>query len=303
MCTSNSQPPGLGFCDEDRVVVVFRIGGVDGDDELAAVVAAAGDLRRVGLLRDGARLAQNFLGKGGAQAVAGDGREDVHARVAGPTEHLDHAADGIGGRVLPAFQIDDDELSRLRGGVAGDVDAAFERLVVRFRPCEFVFLPENADDAPGAAGNHLDDLAAHFLIVGSRAALAGFGGRAGGLDADAVAVESGEGLAARDEDAGVDCEIDADRFVLQIADDRVEKRVAVGHELDRAEERSFRGGLTHAAFSFLNGCFLFLRRYWQGIEFLGAAYDEFPGGEVAKHSGEFAVAVGGDIERFGDLAF
>ena len=192
---------GLGLGNVDSVVVILRVAGVDGDDELLPVVAAAGDLRLVRLLRHGARLDQHLFRKGCPQPVAGDGREYIDPRIPWPAEHLDHPADRIGGRVLPAFQVHNDRLSRLGGGVAGDVDAAVERLVVGLHPCELVLLSENADDSPGAAGKNLDHLAAHFLLVRSRAALAGSRTWCGWHDADAVAVERCVSLAAWDEDA------------------------------------------------------------------------------------------------------
>jgi hypothetical protein len=98
----------------------------------------------------------------------------------------------------------------------------------------------------------------------------------------------------------VDGEVDAAGLVFRIADDRVEKRVAVGQELDRAGERAFRGGLRgRLGFRFL----FLLRRFRQGVEFFRTAGDQLRGGEIFQDAAELAVAVGGDFERFCDLGF
>jgi hypothetical protein len=54
---------GFGFGDVECVVVVFRIGGVDGDDQLVAVILATCDLFFGRLFRDFTRFAQDVFGE------------------------------------------------------------------------------------------------------------------------------------------------------------------------------------------------------------------------------------------------
>ena len=155
-------PSVAGGLQPERVVVVLGVGGVDGDDELVAPILAAGDFRRLGVFRHGAGLGEHFIGKRGVQPEAVDHADDVHAGIAGPAEHLDDAAARIGAG-LPVFQIDDDHLARLGGGVADEFDAAVDRLVLAIDPAEALVFLEHADEAAGAAVEDFLHLAAGLL--------------------------------------------------------------------------------------------------------------------------------------------
>ena len=90
------RPAVAGFLQPDRVVVVLGVGGVDGDDELVPPIPAAGDFGGFGFFRHAAGFGEDVFGKRSAQAEAVDHADDVHARVAGPAEHLDDAAARVG---------------------------------------------------------------------------------------------------------------------------------------------------------------------------------------------------------------
>ena len=141
------QPAVAFFLEPDRIVVVFRIGGVDGDHELVAPVFAACDFVGIGFFWYAACGGEHIIGKRGAQAEAVDDRVHVDARVAGPTEDLDDAAARRVVGVIPIFHIDYDQLTGLRGGFAGDVDCAVDRFVLAFDPAELAILPIGADEA------------------------------------------------------------------------------------------------------------------------------------------------------------
>lgn len=59
------EEPAAGFCfgDEDGVVMILGVEGIDGDDEFFTVVVAAGDFFLGDFIGDGAGLAQDVFGE------------------------------------------------------------------------------------------------------------------------------------------------------------------------------------------------------------------------------------------------
>jgi len=84
-------PAARGFLQPDSVVVVFGIGRIDGDDQLVTPIFAAGDFRRLRLIRHAAGGSQHLLGKRRAQAKPMDHGDHVHAGIARPAEDFDDA--------------------------------------------------------------------------------------------------------------------------------------------------------------------------------------------------------------------
>ena len=206
------QPAIAFFLEPDRIVVVFRIGGVDGDHELVAPIFAACDFVGIGFFRYAACGGEHIIGKRGAQAEAVDDRVHVDARVAGPAENLDDAAARRVVGVIPVFHIDDDQLAGLRGGVARDVDCAVDCLVLAFDPAELAVLAIGADEAARSAGEDFFDAAADFIGLGreelAASAREALGAGFGDGNHHAVAIEGGAAIAAWDMDARVRSEVD-----------------------------------------------------------------------------------------------
>ena len=219
--------------------MVLRVRGIDGDDKFVAPVLAAGDFVGIGIFGDGAGFGQHFLGKGGAQAVAMDHRDHVDAGITGPAEDFDHAATRGDVAISPVFQIDDDELARLGGGVADEVDFAFNRLVVAIDPAVLVFFAKNADEAAGAAGEDFLDLAADFIArVGSEFAAGAEWPRywTDQGNAHAVTIQRGGDIAAVDENARVNSEVQARGEILRVGEVGEKEGVALWLKLERAGE-------------------------------------------------------------------
>ena len=243
--------------DPERVVVVLGVGGIDGDDELLAPILAAGDFRRFRIFRHSAGFGEHVFWKRGAQPEAVDHADDVHARIAGPTEDFDDAA-ARGGAGLPIFQIDDNELSGLGRGVANELDPSVNRLVLAIDPAEALVFLEHADEPAGATADNLLNLAASFLRRVRNEFLAGaelpFG--AGFLDGNKhpVAIQRGAGVAARNVDAVERNDVDAGGEVRRAGQIREEKRMALRVEFQGSGESVAGLGPEHVGgfFSFLD---------------------------------------------------
>ncbi len=229
------------FLQPERVIVVLRVGGVDGDDEWDAPVLAAGDFRGIGLFRHGAGFGEHVFRKRGAQAETVDHGDDIDAGIAGPAEHFDDTATWRDVGIVPICQIDHHPLSGLGGGVADEVDGAIDGLVIALDPVEAAASAQHADEAPGAAGEDFFDLAAdlwrrigHEFAAGAASALG-----LGLLDGNEhpVAIQGGAGVTAGNMDAGKRREVQAGGEVGLIGHVREEEGVALRVEFQVAGER------------------------------------------------------------------
>ena len=115
-------------------------------------------------------LRHHHIGKRRAQAIAMDHRQDIHARVARPSEDLDHTAFRSLLRLVPAVDLQNHHLPRLRGGINREIDRSFQGHVIHIDPAELRLTPENPHHLATATRNHLlhPHLGRHLFQFGFR---------------------------------------------------------------------------------------------------------------------------------------
>ena len=175
------------------------------------------------------------------------------------------------------FQIDDDHLPRLGGGVAGDLDAAVDGLVLAIHPREALVFPENADQPAGASGEDFFHRAARFLrgfrdefLAGAELAART---RLAQRNQHAVAIERGAGVAARDVDAVERLQVEAGGEVLRVGEVGEKERVALGVEFQGSGEGvgGFGAEQVGGFFAFVDDAFRF--EGGDGLAEFRAAFD------------------------------
>ena len=177
--------------------------------------------------------------------MAVDHRNDVHARVARPTEHLDDPAAWIAVPVQPLLQRHHDELPGHGGGVADDIHPTLDGLIIAVDPTEISGRLVNSDQFPGTALQHLLHLALHFLR-GIRCELTASAERPCHClddgDRHPVAIQRGIHIPAVDENSRMQCEVDARSEILCVCEIREKERVAFRVEFQRSGELILRRG-------------------------------------------------------------